>query len=192
VWTHPDAGNRADNVLHDLHTHLIDQALQLFGPVTHVYAEIRAVEPKVTIADDACLMLTHASGVHSHLISSMSAGIAGPRFQVFGTRGAYVKFGVDMQEAALRAGARPDDVGYGDEPEELWGSLGTGDGVERVPTMRADYSPYYAGVARAILDGAAPPVTIPEVAAGLAIIEAAFKSAASRSVVPLEVMPVYN
>jgi predicted dehydrogenase len=185
VWTHPDAGNRGDNVLHDLHTHLIDQALQLFGPVTHVYAEIRAIDPKVTVADDACLMLTHANGVQSHLISSMSAGIGGARYQVFGTGGAYVKYGVDVQEAALRAGARPDDVGYGDEPEEMWGSYGVGDVVERVPTLRADYSPYYAGVARAIADGAPPPVTVPEVAAGLDIIEAAFRSATSKTTIQL-------
>jgi scyllo-inositol 2-dehydrogenase (NADP+) len=185
VWTHPDAEANGDSVLHDLHTHLIDQALQLFGPVTHVYAEVRAVDPAVTVSDDALLALTHTSGVQSHLVSSMTAAIPGPRFQVFGTRGAYVKFGVDVQEAALRSGIRPDHDGYGEEQESDWGTFSDGAASERVPTVRGDYSPFYRGVARAILENEKPPVTISEVTQGLEIIEAAFASARMKSVVSL-------
>ncbi len=172
-------------MLHDLHTHLIDQALQLFGPVTLVYAEVRAIDPAVTVSDDAFLALTHASGVTSHLTSSMSAGISGARYQVFGTRGAFVKYGVDVQEDALRAGARPGDAGYGVEPETMWGGLAAGGLVERIPTVRADYSPYYAAVANTLASDAPPPVTVPEVAAGLEVIEAAFESARTQAVVRL-------
>jgi predicted dehydrogenase len=107
----------------------------------------------------------------------MAAAIPGPRYNVLGTRGAYVKEGVDPQEGVLRAGGTPDSPGYGEEPKELWGIHGNGERQERVRTVRGDYSPFYAGVARAILDGEAPPVTVDQVAEGLDIIGAAFASA---------------
>jgi scyllo-inositol 2-dehydrogenase (NADP+) len=176
-WTRPDAIEVAENIVHDLGTHLIDQALQLFGPVAKVYAELRRVDASVVSSDDMFISLTHASGTQSHLSSTMSAGIAGPRYHVFGRRGSYLKHGVDPQEAQLRSGMRPDAPGYGEEPEPAWGAFGSGDAVAVVPTERGDYAAFYRGVASAIRDGAAAPVLVEEVAAGLDIIEAASESA---------------
>jgi len=184
-WCRPDAAALAENVVHDLGTHLIDQALQLFGPVKLVYAELRRIDPSVVTTDDMFISLTHRNGVVSHLGSTMSAAIPGPRYNVLGTRGAYVKEGVDPQEAVLRAGGTPDSPGYGEEPEELWGIYGNGEKQERVRTVSGNYSPFYAGVARAILDGDAPPVTVEQVAEGLDIIGAAFASASSGETVSM-------
>lgn len=184
-WCLLDAAERAENVLHDLHTHLIDQALQLFGPVSHVYAEVRRIDPHVVVADDALIALTHASGVRTLLESTMAAGVPGPRYHVYGTKGAYLKHGVDVQEPSLKAGARPGDPDYGEEPEDSWGILGTGETQQRVRTHVGDYSPFYRQVASAILVGTAPPVLVPEVVAGLEIIEAAFRSSAARQVIAL-------
>lgn len=175
-WCKPDAVALVENIVHDLGTHLIDQALQLFGPVERVYAELRRIDPAVVTSDEMFIALTHASGTRSHLSSTMSAGIAAPRYHAYGTRGAYVKHGVDPQETALKAGVLPGTAGYGVEPESLWGTFGSGDTHARVPTEVGNYAPFYAGVARAILDGAPPPVTVDEVAAGLDIIDAAFES----------------
>jgi predicted dehydrogenase len=176
-WCRPDAAALAENIVHDLGTHLIDQALQLFGPVKRVYAELRRIDASVVTTDDMFISLTHVNGVQSHLGSSMSAAIPGPRYNVLGTRGAYVKEGVDPQEMVLRAGGTPASPGYGEEPEELWGVHGNGERQERVRTIKGDYSPFYAGVARAILHGDAPPVTVEQVAEGLDILGAAFESA---------------
>lgn len=55
----------AGGLLYDLGSHLIDQALVLFGPVTHVYAEVDHRRPGVQVDDDAFVALTHASGVRS-------------------------------------------------------------------------------------------------------------------------------
>ncbi|MEP6732248.1 MAG: Gfo/Idh/MocA family oxidoreductase [bacterium] len=184
-WTRPDARERAEDVLYDLGTHLIDQALVLFGPVVSVYAELECRNKDVVTFDDMFLALTHVSGVRTHLHSTMTAGIARPRMNVFGSKAAYVKYGVDIQEEVLRAGARPGTPNWGEEPEDRWGTLGSGGAVERVPTLPGAYQEFYAGVARAIFDGAPPPVPIADVAAGLAIIEAAYLSAAQREVVTL-------
>ena len=185
-WQLPDAAERGESILHDLHTHLIDQALVLFGPVTHVYAELRNIRPETTVADDAFIALTHASGVQSHLTASIAAGQSGPRYHVMGSHAAYVKHGVDIQEETLRAGMRPDAPGYGEEPRERWGTVGSGDRTTDVPTLRGDYSLFYAGVAATVLDGAPLPVDVERVVSGLEIIEAAFRSAARSEVIALD------
>ncbi len=184
-WMREDWVDRAENIVHDIATHLIDQALVLFGPVSHVYAELTARRAGVVSFDDAFLALTHANGVSSHLSMSASAGQAGPRMSVFAAKGAYIKYGLDVQEDALRGGMRPTDPLYGEEPSEKWGTL-VGPAVnESVPTVAGAYPRFYAGVARAIRDGAAPPVAVADVVAGLEIIEASFVSNASKQVVAL-------
>ncbi|MEO7457458.1 MAG: Gfo/Idh/MocA family oxidoreductase [Gemmatimonadaceae bacterium] len=184
-WTRAGAESSAENIVHDLGTHLIDQALQLFGPVSRVYAELRRVDASVVTSDDMFLSLTHASGVVSHLGSTMSAGLPGPRYQVFGRKGAYVKHGVDPQEMQLRGGMRPGAPGYGEEAASEFGRFGAGDVSVVVPTLRGDYARFYEGVARAITDGVAAPVLVEEVAAGLDVIEAAFESVRTGTVVQL-------
>ena len=184
-WCRPDAAERAEDILYDLGTHLIDQALVLFGPVASVYAELDVRNPEVVTIDDAFIALTHVSGVLTHLYTTTTAGILGARMNVFGSRGAYVKFGLDPQEDILRAGGRPGTPHWGEEPKERWGSLGAGPVSERVPTVPGAYQEFYAGVARATREGAAPPVLISEVAAGLEIIEAANKSSRHKEIVVL-------
>ena len=77
-------------VLYDLGSHQIDQALQLFGPVESVYAEVGVRRAGARIDDDDFVALTHDSGTHSHLWMSLSAAQPGPRFRILGSRAAFV------------------------------------------------------------------------------------------------------
>ncbi|CAN5865270.1 Gfo/Idh/MocA family oxidoreductase [soil metagenome] len=184
-WLLADGRARGEDMLHDIATHLVDQALVLFGPVTHVYAELMARHAGVMTHDDAFLALMHAGGVSSHLYMSAMAGQPGPRMSVFGSRAAYMKHGLDVQEEQLKAGLRAGDAGYGEEPESRWGSL-VGPGInEVVRTAAGTYELFYAGVARAVREGAAPPVPVADVVAGLEVIEAAYLSHEDRRVVAL-------
>ena len=110
----------------------------------------------------------------------MSAVVAqpGPRFRVVGSAAAYTKWGLDVQEAALRAGVRPGGPDWGTEPAESWGTLGVDGDLQRVPTERGDYGGFYAAFARAIREGAPAPVDPNDAAATLDIIEAARAKAA--------------
>ena len=184
-WMRADWAERAENIVHDIGTHLIDQALVLFGDVTHVYAELTPRRAGVVSFDDAFIALTHANGVSSHLYMSASAGQAGPRISVFGGKGAYLKYGLDVQEDSLRGGMRPTDPMYGAEPSEKWGSLVGPSVNETVPTVAGAYPSFYAAVARAIRENAAPPVPVADVVRGLEIIEAAFASHSRKQVVAL-------
>ena len=184
-WSEPAARENGEGVLHDLGTHLVDQALLLFGPVSHVYAELDRRHPAHTVADDAFLALTHASGVRTHLYASTAAAVPGPRMTLLGSRAGYVKHGVDVQEEMLRAGARPDSIGWGEEPPDRWGELREG-GVRRpVRTERGTYERFYAEVASAVRDGTPPPVSPEDAVAGLEVIEAAERSAVEGRVVVL-------
>jgi predicted dehydrogenase len=181
------SGDPADagGVLYDLGSHLVDQALALLGPARRVYAELAPGYPGAAVENDAFVALEHVSGARSHLWASARAAHAGPRFRVLGTRAAWVKDGLDGQEAALRAGSRPGDPGWGEEPEERRGRLGAGDRLEPVPSEPGAWERFYAGVVAALRDGAAPPVDPADAVAGLEVIEAARRSAAEGRVVEL-------
>lgn len=182
-WRERGDPAEAGGVLFDLGSHLIDQALVLFGPATQVYAEIDRRRPGVEVDDDAFVALTHASGVRSHLWTSLVAAEQEGRFRVLGSRAAYMKSGLDVQEAALRGGGRPGAPDWGEEPRERWGRLGAGEDWTRVPTERGAYPDYYAGIAAALRHGTSPPVDPADAVAVLEVIEAARRSAAEGGVI---------
>ncbi len=182
-WREQGAPEEAGGLLYDLGSHLIDQALVLFGPATHVYAELDQRRPSVEVDDDAFVALTHASGVRSHLFMSAVAAQPGPRFRVLGSRAAYVKYGLDVQEAALRGNRRLDPTGFGEDPRDAWGHLGYGDETQPIPTEVGGYQRFYEGVVTTLRSASPPPVDPADAVAVLQIIEAARHSAAEGRVI---------
>lgn len=176
-WKADAPASEAGGILFDLGPHLIDQALQLFGPVRDVYAEIDRRREGVAADDDVFLALEHENGVRSHLWMSAVAPTPGPRFRVLGSEAAYTSCGLDGQEPAMISGARPGDPGFSETPEAAWGTLDAGEHSERIPSVRGDYGAFYAGVASAINDGAAVPVDPTDAVAGLRVIAAAHAAA---------------
>ncbi|WP_037576053.1 Gfo/Idh/MocA family oxidoreductase [Phaeacidiphilus oryzae] len=175
----------AGGVLYDLGSHLVDQAIRLFGPVVRVYAEVdvRRAAAGAAVDDDAFLALTHAGGVRSHLGMSALTAQLGPRLRVLGDKGAYVKYGLDPQEAALRDGRRPGGEGWGEEPPEAWGLLGTDADAEPYRSLPGDYPAFYAGVERALREGGPAPVDPLDAVRVLRVLEAARRSAAEGTAV---------
>jgi predicted dehydrogenase len=173
-----ERADEAGGLLFDLGSHLVDQALQLFGPVENIYAEVDLRRPGAEVDDDVFLALEHSSGVRSHLWMSALAGQLGPRFRVLGDRAAFVKHGLDAQEEALRAGRKPNEPGWGEEPPESWGRLGVEGDLREVQTEPGNYRAFYEGVA-ASLSGAPPPVDPADAVMVLELLEGA--RAASRS-----------
>jgi predicted dehydrogenase len=167
----------------DLGAHLVDQCLQLFGPVDRVVAEIDRRRPGSRVEDSVFVAIEHANGVHARVWTSLIAGRTGPRFRVRGLTGEYVKEGLDVQEAQLVGGMRPADPGFGEEPEERWGSLFAGDGSSRlVRTERGCYVRFYEGLRDAVRGQGPPPVDPADSVKGLRVLEAAERSARSGAV----------
>ena len=184
-WRESGDPQDAGGLLYDLGSHLVDQALCLFGPAAQVYAELETRRSGAQTDDDTFVALGHESGVRSHLWMSAVAAQPGPRFRVMGSRAAFVKYGLDVQEESLRAGRRPDGPLWGREPEERWGLLGAGDQLRRVPTVPGAYQRFYEGVVLALRENAPPPVDVEEVVAGLDVLDAARKSAHDQRVVAI-------
>jgi scyllo-inositol 2-dehydrogenase (NADP+) len=183
-----EAGDPADGggLLLDLGSHLVDQAIQLLGPVTTVYAELDVRRPGAVVEDDVFVALEHVGGVRSHLWAGVHAADAPPRFRALGEQGAFVSYGLDQQEAALRAGARPGDAGFGVRDVDSAGGASWHDGsgtAEPIALERGRWDGYYTGVVAAIRDGAPPPVTAVEAIGVLEILEAARESSACGVVV---------
>lgn len=185
AWRDTASPERGGGQLLDLGSHLVDQALVLFGPVTHIYAEVDARRGAPS-DDDAFLALRHAGGVISHLRASAVTAAPGPRLRVLGTKAAFVVREVDGQEDALRSGRRPDQVpDWGSEPESHWGRLITGEHSAPVPSERGDWPQFYALLLRALRDDGPPPVDPHDAVAALRVLEAARRSAGSHEVVSL-------
>jgi predicted dehydrogenase len=176
-----ERAEEAGGLLFDLGSHLVDQALQLFGPAEMDYAELDTRRPGAEVEDDVFLALEHESGVRSHLWMSAVAGQLGPRFRVLGDRAAFVKHGLDVQEEALRAGRRPDEPGWGEEPRESWGRLGVEGDLREVQTEPANYGAFYEGVATSLQEGAPPPVDPADAVTVLELLETARDTSRSLS-----------
>jgi predicted dehydrogenase len=167
TWKESNAGA---GMLLDLGSHLVDQALVLFGQPEAVTGEIRCDRDNSAI-DDNFLVTLHYSkdgpqrGLRARLSASWLAADPAPRFLLNGTRGAFRKQGMDAQEAALAAGSRPPlptavtPPLWLPNPESEWGTLTTATDTHepvqlnsrRIPTLPGDYRSYYASVRDALL-----------------------------------------
>lgn len=189
AWRELPAPEEAGGLLYDLGSHLIDQALQLFGQPTRVYAETEQRRPGAQVDDDTFVALQFASGVRAHLWMSAVTRIPGPRFRISGLRGTYEKWGMDPQEEALTSGMRPGSPAWGQEPRERWGRLSTEIGGLRIDspieTVPGAYEQFYALLRDALLKGGPLPVDPADAVKTLKVIEAAQQSACNGTVVEL-------
>ena len=142
----------------DLGAHLLDQALVLFGTPQAISADIR-IERDGAAADDAFDVALHYPHMRALLRASMLTNSPGPTFAVHGTKGSFIKYGLDPQEAALKSGRTPDEAGWDSEPPEMYGRLATPEGTRTIPTIRSSFTHYYENVRDAILGKAQLAVT---------------------------------
>jgi predicted dehydrogenase len=189
AWRELGDPREAGGLLFDLGSHLIDQALQLFGTPTEVYAELERRRPGSQVDDDSFVALRFAGGVRAHLWMSYLARIPGPALRVAGLRGTFVRQEPDRQEVALANGLRPGDPSWGVEAPDQWGRLATdvaGLAFEgAVENVRGGYDAFYRELLSALRDGSPPPVDAEDAITVLRVIEAARRSAEAHGVVTI-------
>ena len=155
VWREQD--QPGSGVLYDLGSHLLDQALVLFGPPEWVWADLRAQRGGPAV--DHFELVCGYADLKVTLKSSCLACLAGPRFLLHGDRGSYIKLGLDPQEEALKAGQLPRGSDWGKEPPSAWGRLVTADDERLVETLAGDYPAFYRDFVAAVRGGRPPAVT---------------------------------
>jgi scyllo-inositol 2-dehydrogenase (NADP+) len=173
-------------VLYDLGVHLVDQVLCLFGMPEWIQADVFA-QRTGAVADDGFELRMGKGRLRISLGASSLAAANGLRYVVHGTRGSYVKSGLDPQERQLLEGIRPDAPEFGVEPEAAWGTLVRADSAlqERVASERGAWLNYYLELRRAIEAGSAVPVQPAEVVRGLEVLDAALRSSTAGRREPL-------
>lgn len=175
-----------NGITYDLGSHLCDQVLVLFGKPSGIWAHI-AIQRQGSRVDDYSLIQM----LYPDLIVTLRAGMLireeGPRFALHGTRGSYVKFGLDPQEGLLRTGhAIPNRGPWAAESDAEWGILNTDDGRRKYPTIPGNYLGYYDAIYDTLCKGAQPPVSHNDMLTDLRILEAAFKSSQTGRVITVE------
>lgn len=166
-------------IFYDLGSHLIDQSLWFFGMPDAVTAEINKQRPWAE-ADDHFDVRLHYPTFTATLKSGMICRIPGATYMLHGTNGSFVKYGLDVQEATIDAGAIPVGKDWGREPEEIWGSINADyKGVKiagKIESELGDYKEYFINLRDAI-NGEAEIAVKPEEARNvMKIIELAFQS----------------
>lgn len=180
----PDKGPSPSGagILRDIGSHLVDQALQLFGPVASVYGELHMLGE---LDDRFFAALRHQGGMTTHLSGDWTQGAPAPRFRVRGSEGSYVTWGMDGQEPALIAGRAPGPGAgaWGVEPEERWGQLQRGDEAEPVPSEPGRWDTFYPAFAAAVRGEGPVPVDPRDAVASLRVLDAIRRSALTGRVV---------
>lgn len=179
----PDGG-----LLRDLGSHLVDQMLWLLGPVEFVDAQINHLEFSKGRTDaDFVIHLRHVSGAHSYVSASRANHFDARELRVYGTKGAYVVNGTDVQARAAIDGKRPaTSDNWGEEPQSAWGTLYYESGPRSIPSLRSDYSDYYTEFAKAVRDGTDGPVPARQSLRTVEVLDAARIAAASGQIVQLD------
>lgn len=174
--------------LYDLGSHIIDQALQLFGMPLSIFAEIASCRPGSKVADYFDLKLFYPAH-RVALKSSYYVREALPGYIFHGTKGSFIKSKTDVQETDLLAAKIPGTKDWGIEPENEKGLLHTEkDGKiirEYVRSLKGNYMDYYDGIYDAIRNDKPVPVSGTDALNVIKIIETAIKSDKERKVIEL-------
>ena len=172
-------GDERTGVLFNLGSHMVDQALSLFGTPEAVTAHLSVVRTNGRTTDNYDIKL-HYKGFKATLRCSYLIREMGPQYILHGTEGSFIKMGTDPQEEMLKQNRLPNAPNWGTEPESDWGIINTSvGGVHirgKVETVPGNYLSYYENLAQAI-QGEAPLMVKPEEAlTTIRILEACLES----------------
>jgi scyllo-inositol 2-dehydrogenase (NADP+) len=185
---HKEIPGPGTGALYDLGSHLIDQALTLFGMPQAVFADIFIMRP-VSKVDDYFELLLYYPKMRVRLKSTYVAREVVPSFVVHGSKGSFLKSRADVQEAMLQLERSPKQEDWGTENENDWGLLHTEkDGKiirMQTPSEHGNYIDYYHDLYGAIRKGKTAPVTAEDGLKVIKIIKAAFKSNDEKRIVEL-------
>jgi len=186
--SHKETPGPGTGSLYDLGSHLIDQALQLFGMPEKIFADIQSLRP-ISRVDDYFELLLYYKNLRVRLKSSYFVREPLPGNILHGLKGSFIKPKTDVQEAMLQAGITPERSDWGTEPESEMGLLHIEENGkvkrEYIRSEKGNYNEFYDGIYRAIRHNKPLPVTAEEAVNIIRIIEAAYQSNETKQVVVL-------
>jgi Predicted dehydrogenases and related proteins len=186
---HKETPGPGTGALYDLGSHLIDQALVLFGMPKELFADIHIIRPQSQV-DDYFEVLLFYERLTVRLRCSYLVKEPLPGYILHGEKGSFIKAKTDVQEAMLQANVSPSIPDWGKEPDSERGLLHTvinGKEVrEHIQSLNGNYGDFYQKVYESIREGKPVPVTAEEGRNVIKVIEAAFRSFKEKRVISLE------
>jgi predicted dehydrogenase len=171
--------NPGSGLVWNLGPHLLDQATQLFGFPKGITAILKKHRQAAQVEDYFHLLL-HYPTAEVELKSSYLVPFHLPKYKIQGDTFSFEKNGIDIQEAQLKAGMKPNEDTFGREPENQNGFLVkiNGQNLEKqeIPNEKGNYTAYYDLVFKAIRQGGKPPVSKQEMLWVMRLILAAYRS----------------
>jgi predicted dehydrogenase len=183
---HKETPGPGTGLVYDLGSHLIDQALCLFGMPESIFADIR-IARKISFVDDYMELLLFYPSLRVRIKASYVVREALPSYILHGTKGSFIKPRTDVQETALLASLTPDMHDWGKEPENEMGLLHTeinGKIIrEYVSSENGNYMDYYNGIYLSLTTGVNLPVTAEEAKKVIHVIEIAYRSCKEKKII---------
>ncbi len=178
-----DKENAGSGILYDLGSHLIDQALTLFGPPKEIYSDLRKQRKNADVPDNFEVLLYYPN-LKATLKSSFLVKAKGPTYSVHGTKGSFLKYGIDSQEEMLKSGLKPNgNWGWGQESQEIWGKLDILEESSTIESETGDYRKFYQNIYDAITKNAELQVKPEQAREVIRVIELAIQSSKEKRVV---------
>lgn len=174
--------------LYDLGSHIIDQALNLFGMPQSVFASLDTFRKDSKVIDYFDLKLYYPSH-YVTLKSSYFVLEPLPAYVLHSTNGSFVKSKADIQETELQKEKKPNSLNWGLEPDTEKGLLRTiKDGHskdELITSEKGNYMLFYDRIFKTIRHNEPVPVSPKEALDVIKVIQAAIKSYEERKVIDL-------
>ena len=166
--------SKGNGILYDLGSHIIDQTITLFGAPQDVWGETYT-QREGSVIDDAFDIRLDYGKLKVQLSSSLLVREPSPRYVLHGTKGSFVKYGIDAQEDHLKAGMMPGTAGFGVESVEFQGVLNVErDGLAfrgKVETLPGSWHPLFQNIADVLLRNSEPVIRLEEVVEQMEVIE---------------------
>ena len=186
---HKETANPGAGVLKDLGSHIIDQAIVLFGFPDAVFADIRTTR-EYSVVDDWFDITLHYPKSRVRLKAGFFVREPLPAYIIHGKLGSFIKSHGDVQEDELKLGKKPTVIDWGAEPEYKSGLLHTdieGQIVrENIPTLPGNYYTFFDKMYRAIRNNDPVPVPADDGINVMKIIDAAIISSNSKKIILLK------
>lgn len=186
---HKEEPAPATGLVYEIGTHIIDQAVSLFGMPNAVFGDIRKMRDG-SLVDDFFELLLYYPDFRLKLKSTILAKEELPGYILNGTKGSFVKKRMNLQEDQLKAGMLPTDENYGVEPSSEWGILNIEDNNESVreavPTPHSNYEDFFKLVHKHLRENGPVPVDPSDALNGIKIIESAYKSNTNKIVIAIQ------
>lgn len=164
----------ASGIIYDLGAHIIDQSIYLFGKPQGVWGQT-FTQREGSEVDDAFNLQLDYGKLKVTLRSSLMVREETPRYIIHGTKGSFIKYGIDLQEDHLKANIFPDNPAFGYETPQYSGILNTEiNGLATrgtVETERGNWGILFQNIYEVIANNAQPLIPLADIVEQLRIIE---------------------